>query len=321
MAVLLADAQNLTQDKLVAQVINEFRKDALLEMMLFDDCVALNGGSTLNYVYNRVTTQATADFRAINSEYAPQESATTQITVTLKPFGGAFEIDRIIAKNVKGVTNELNRQMTEKIKATKALFSDTFINGDTATKEIAFDGINKAVTGSSTERVMSSAIDLSTSDNITANGNALLDELDKMLADMDGTPTALLMNSKVKAIFNGLARRSGYFSTSDVDAFGRPVTKYQGIPLIPLGDKPGTSKPIIPISEETETLGETSIYAVRIGEDGVHAVSPDGSDVITAYLPNFKDPKAVKLGEVEMVAAMALKSTRSIAALRKVKVK
>lgn len=321
MAVTLAQAQNLTQDKLAIQIINEFRKDPLFEMMVFDDCVALNGGSSLNYVYNRITTGATAAFREINAEYTAQESGTTQYTATLKPFGGSFKIDRVVQNDVKGITNQLAFQLAQKIKATKSLFGDTFINGDTATDSKCFDGINKAVTGSSTERTPTAAIDISTSANMTTNGNVLLDELDKMLADMDGTPDALLMNRTLKAIFNGLARRSGYFTTSDVDAFGKPVTKYQGIPLIAIGDKPGTSNPIIPVSTVTATTGETSIYAVRIGLDGTHAVTPSGTGVINQYLPDFKSAGAVKTGEVEMVAAVAVKATKSIGALRKVKVK
>lgn len=317
MPVTLAQAQKLTQNKLAAQIINEFRKDGLFEMMLFDDCVALNGGSTLSYVYNRVKTLPTADFRAINSEYVAQESDTDQFTVNLKVFGGSFKIDRVVQNDVRGITNQVSFQLQQKIDATKALFGDAFINGDSGTNANAFDGIDKAVTGSSTEKNTVNPIDLSTSASITANANAFMDALDDMLADMNGTPDALYMNRKLLAIMNGIARRSGYFSTSDVDAFGRPVTKYAGIPLQALGDKPGTSNPIIGIDPTAKT---TSIYGVRFALDNVHAVTPQGSDIINTYLPDFKQPGAVKTGEVEMVAAIAVKATRGIAALRKIKV-
>jgi len=317
MAVTLAQAQKLTQDKLAQQIINEFRKDPLFEMMVFDDCVSLNGGSTLAYVYNRVKTLGTASFRAIGSDYTPQESDTEQITTALKVFGGSFQIDRVIQNDVKGITNQVAFQLAQKLIAVKALFSDTFINGDSAVEARSFDGIDKAVTGSSTERTLETALDLSSSANITTNALKLVDELDLMLSDMNGTPDALFMNTKLKAIFNGVARRSSYFSTSDVDAFGRPVTKYAGIPLIALGDKPGTANPIIGIDG---TAGTTSIYGVRIGLDNTHAVTPSGSSVINQYLPDFKSPGAVKTGEVEMVAALAVKATRGISALRKVKV-
>ena len=84
-----------------------------------------------------------------------------------------------------------------------------------------------------------------------------------------------------------------------------------------LGDKPGASKPII---ETASSSGTTSIYVARLGLDGLHAVSPDGDRVVSTFLPNLKAPGAVKLGEVEMVAAVALKATRAAGVLRGVKI-
>lgn len=315
--ITLQEAKNFTQDKLAQMIIDEFRQDQLLEMMIFDNTVTPIG-QTLAYVYNRVTTLPTAGFRAINSEYIAQEAKTTQFTTNLKVLGGKFQVDRVLQNNVKGITDQITFQLQQKIKATKAVFADTFVNGDSAVNVNSFDGIDKAVTGSSTELIPITAIDLSSSANITANANALMDELDKMLASLDGTPTVLLLNRIMGSIMNGIARRSGYFSTSDVDAFGKPITKYQGIPLITVGDKSGTANPIIPISG---TDGTTSIMALRIGLDGVHAASPAGNKLIDQFLPDMKSPGAVKDGEVEMVAAAALKATRAAGILRKIKVK
>lgn len=315
MAITLLEAKNFTQDKLTQFIIDEFRKDPILNAMIFDNVVTPQG-SSLAYVYNRVTTLPTAGFRAINSEYTPQEAKTTQHTTNLKVFGGSFQVDRVIQNHVKGIKDQITFQLEQKIQATKALFADTFINGDSAVDANAFDGIDKAVTGSSTE-VNPAAIDLSTSANITANGAAFMDQLDNMLALLDGTPSLILVNRKLQAIINGIARRSGYFSTSDVDAFGKPVTKYSGIPIVAVGDKPGTSNPIIGIDGVDKT---TSVMAIRIGLDGVHAASPEGEKLVSQYLPDMKAPGAVKDGEVEMVAAAVLKATRAAGILRNIKV-
>lgn len=316
MAITLAEAKNLTQDKLAQMIIDEFRKDPLLDLMVFDNTVTPMG-STLAYVYNRVTTLPTAGFRAINSEYVAQEAKTTQYTTNLKVFGGKFQVDRVVQNHVKGITDQITFQLQQKINATKAVFADTFVNGDSAVDENSFDGIDKAVTGSSTEINPAAPIDLSSSANITSNGVAFMDQLDNMLAGMDGTPNIILVNRYLKAIINGIARRSGYFSTSDVDAFGKPVTKYAGILIEEVGDKPGTSSPIIGIDAEDKT---TFVMALRIGLDGVHAASPLGDKLIDHYLPDMKAPGAVKDGEVEMVAAAALKATRSAAILRNIKI-
>lgn len=315
MAITLAQAKLLTQDKLSMAVIDEFRKDSLLDKMIFDNCVS-PVGSTLAYTYDRVTTLATAAFRAINSEYTPQEAVPTQYTAVLKPFGGSFEVDRVIQNHVSGITDQISFQLDQKIKATKALFADTFINGDTAVNAIAFDGLDKAVANSSTDKSPAAAIDLSSTANLTTNANAFMDYLDKLLAELDGTPDIIIVNRYLKAVINGIARRSSFFSTSDVDAFGQPVTKYAGIQITEVGDKPGTSQPIIPIDG---TTGATSLFVARIGLDGVHAVSPAGDKVVETYLPDMKLPGAVKKGEVEMIAAMAVKATRSAGKLGNIK--
>lgn len=317
MAITLADAQKLSTSKLAHIVIDEFRNDPLFDMMLFDNSAKLQGGSSLSYVYNRVTTQPTAAFRKIGEDYNAQEALTTQYTVTLKPFGGSFNVDRVLQANEKEFIDLVRFEIAQKVKATRALFTDTFINGDTSVDESAFDGINSAVSGSTTEISPESAIDLSASDKITENAVLFMDLLDSMLAELDGTPSAILVNKKLASVINGIARRSGFFSSDDADAFGHPITKYAGIPIIALGDKPGNLSPIIDISSDN---GTTSLYAARIGLDGVHAVSPEGNGVINTYLPDITTPGAVKCGEVEMVSAMALKSTRAIGALRNIKI-
>ena len=99
MAVTLAQAKLNVQDDLQMGVIDEFRKSSfLMDNLTFADCVSpTGGGGTLTYGYTRLITQPTADFRAINSEYTPSEVTKQRYTVDLKVFGGAFEIDRVIA--------------------------------------------------------------------------------------------------------------------------------------------------------------------------------------------------------------------------------
>src|SRR5690606_30478930 len=99
MPVTLSEAKKNVQDALQMGVIDEFRKSNwLLDNITFDDAVSpTGGGATLTYAYTRLITQPTAAFRAVNEEYTPQEVQKQRYTVDLKIFGGAFEIDRIIA--------------------------------------------------------------------------------------------------------------------------------------------------------------------------------------------------------------------------------
>jgi hypothetical protein len=53
-----------------------------------------------------------------------------------------------------------------------------------------------------------------------------------------------------------------------------------------------------------------------MGLDGFHGISPMGTGVIHSYLPDMNAPGAVKTGEVELVAGVALKNTLKAAVLK-----
>ena len=69
------------------------------------------------------------------------------------------------------------------------------------------------------------------------------------------------------------------------------------------------------------TDGTTSLYVARLGLDGLHAVSMAGQPPVKTWLPDFSTSGAVKKGEVEMTAAIALKATKAAGVFRKIKVK
>jgi len=317
MPVTLAEAKKNVQDDLQVGVIDEFQKSSfIMDNIIFDDCVSpTGGGATLTYGYTRLTTQPTAAFRAINTEYTPSEVTKQRYTVDLKVFGGSFEIDRVIS-NMGGIINEVTLQMQQKIKAASALFSDTVINGDSAVDANAFDGLDKALTGSSTEFNTDSVIDLSTSAAVDSNYKAFVDLLDEFLMQLDGTPSMIAGNTKMIAKLRAVARRMGMYQLTKND-FGQPVEYYGAVPFVDLGAKPGSNSPIVSIDTDT---GTTSLYAVRFGLDGFHAVSMAGVAPVQTWLPDFKTAGAVKKGEVEMVAAVALKATKAAGVFRKIKV-
>ncbi len=318
MAITLAEAKALSQDKLTNFLIDEFRKSALLDMLPFDNTVKPQGGSTMTYGYNRVTTLPTAASRAINSEYTPQEAKTTKYNTELKVFGGSFQLDRVIINNEKQVVDQSDFQLQQKVQATSAKFHDLFINGDSATVATDFDGLDKALTGSTTELIPAAAIDLSTTSAIDTNWKAFLDYMRALRAKLDGAPSVWQMNSEMFAKFQSVMDRAGINLASKAN-YGDEVVQWGSALVMALGDKPGTSNPIIPIGTDANA-GLTSIYVSRLALDGVHGVSPDGDVLVKQYPPDLKASGAVKLWEVEMVAAIALKATRAAGVLRKVKV-
>lgn len=317
MAVTLEQAKLNTQDDIVAGLIDEFRKSSyLMHHLTFDDAVSpTGGGATLTYGYTRLKTQPTAAFRAINSDYTPQEVEKERVTCDLKVFGGSYQIDRVISK-MGGIVDEVVLQSQQKIKAANALFNDTVINGDSAVDSNAFDGLEKAVAGSSTEYTPGSVIDLSTSAAIDSSYKIFLDELDNFLSLLDGRPSALLMNAKMLAKIRACARRAASYTT-ELNGFGQQVATYDGIPLVDLGAKAGSNDPVV---KTNAADGTSPLYAVRFGLDGFHAVSIAGESPVQSYLPDFNRTEAVQTGSVEMVAAVALKATKAAGVMRKLKI-
>lgn len=336
MAVTLAQAKLNATNDVDLTAVDEFRKSSdVLDKMTFHDTVSGAGnGATLVYGYNRVTTQAAAAFRAIGAEFVAGEAQKTPYTVELKPLGGSFTIDRVLDRIAASA--ETTFQMEQKIKATAAKFHDEFINGDVAVDVNGFDGLSKAITGSSTEYlplsngVTTGYIDMAaaTAYDTDAEWNAILDHIDGFLSLLDGKPDALYMNGKLKIKLGSIARRAGYWEKSR-DEFGRQVDLYNGIPMIDLGEKSGSTSPIVGLFTRDADAGGaggdiaslTDLYAVRYGLDGVHGASMAGAPLVQTWLPDFSTAGAVKTGEVEMgPVATVLKATKAAGVLRNIKV-
>ena len=317
MAITLEEAKKNVQDDLQMGVIDEFQKSNwILEHIPFDDAVSpTGGGATPSYSYTRLKTQPTAAFREINKEYTPAEVTKERHTVEIKVFGGSYEIDRVIA-NMGGIISEVELQQSQKIKAAQALFNDTFINGDSGTDSKAFDGLEKALAGSSTEYNKDGVIDLSTSELITQNYQYFLDMLDEFLGGLDGTPSCIMGNTKLIAKLRACARRASMYQVTK-DNWGNQVESYGGIPFVDMKAKPGTNDDVV----KTGVDGKTSLYVARLAMDGLHAVSFAGVAPVQTWLPDFNTAGAVKKGEVEMNAALALKASKAAGVFRNIKVK
>lgn len=316
MPITLADAKVGMADKVDQQIVDMFRRSSLLlDRLTFDNAISPGtGGSTLVYGYTQLKTPSTAAVRAINSEYTANEAKREKKTTQAIIMGGAFEVDRVI-QDTSGAIDELVFQADEKIKATANFFTNCVINGTAAGTAApgkttgTFDGLNKLLANSSTE--YTATADLSTSANVTANYNQFLDELDEFISGLDGMPDMLLMNRKMLSKLRGIARRAGYYESTK-DDFGRVVETYNGIALMDAGEYYDGSKTVDIVADTAAgsgTFGTSDIYAVKFGLDAFHGISPTGTKVITSYMPDLTLPGAVKKGEVELVAGVALKNT------------
>lgn len=322
MAITLAEAKVGMSDKVDQQVIDMFRRSSLLlDRLTFDNCISPGtGGSTLSYGYIQLKTPSTAAVRTINTEYTAGEAKREKKTTNAIIMGGSFKVDRVL-QNTSGAVDELAFQAEQKIKATANFFHNCVINGTSASSGAGyvtntFDGLKKLLSGTSNE--ITSTVSLTTAAEMDSNSNAFLDELDAFLTVLDGTPSMLLMNDKMLSKVRGAARRAGYYERTK-DDFGRYVETYNGIPLMDAGkyyNGTSTVDVIDTSAASTSAAGTTAIYAVSLGLDGFHGISPTGTSVIQSYMPDLTAPGAVKTGEVELVAGVALKNTLKAAVLK-----
>lgn len=321
MPITLAEAKVGMADRVDQQIVDEFRRSSLLlDKLVFDNAISPGtGGSTLTYGYIQLKTPSTAAVRAINSEYTAGEAKRQEKTAKAVIMGGSFEVDRVL-QNTSGAVDELVFQAQQKIKATTNFFHNLVINGCAASTGAGyvtgtFDGLRKLLDGTSNN--FTTDIDLSDATKLDSNSNAFIDQLDQLVHSIDGDASMLLMNSDMLLKVRAAARRAGYYERTK-DDFGRVVETFAGIPLLDCGKYYNGTSSVDAISTSTPTTaaaGTSSIYAVSIGLDGFHGISPTGTGVINSYMPDMKAPGAVKKGEVELVAGIVLKNTLKAAAL------
>lgn len=352
MPVTLAQAQVNTQNDVDYAVIDNLRRYSwLLDQIVFDDTVNPGtGGGTLTYGYTRLTAARPAAFRQYNQEYAPAQASRTRYTVDLKPLGGSFNIDRVLARLGAAATNEMEFQSQQLLTSIRTKFQEELILGDSATDD-GFDGLDKSLTGTSTEYlpvnegVTTGYLDWTAGTiNTQALAMAALDKLDDFLSRIVPSHTgggdqgsAGALPPGVKAIVGNttsitrvraLARWAAMYTAVD-DSLGRKIESYGQWVLVDLGDRSLGSAPIVPIQTRDadgaggggNITGLTDVYAVSFGMDALHGASLAGQPLVNAYMPDLQLPGAVKTGEIEMgPVAAVVRNTRACGVLRNLKV-
>ncbi|MEV6297843.1 major capsid protein [Actinoplanes sp. NPDC051861] len=338
MTITLADAQRNTASDVDYAVIDETRRTSwLLDQFTFDDVATPGaGGATFTYTYSRLTQTRGGQFRAFNSEYTPAQAARQQYTARLYPFGGSYTLDRALAHLGPRATDEQAFQTSELVKGVGVTFSDQLINGDNAANSLGFDGLDVALTGSVTEFFPNTSTYYADWTAGTLNTTTLAiqatDLLDEFLSLLNGEPGALLGNRLLMNRIKAIAKLAGMY-TLETDALGRTIERYGPAVLVDLGtvnsDMTGQTSYVVPVETRDPDGGGgggnitnlTDLYAVRFGMDGLHGASPAGVPLMQQWQPDWSTPGAVKSGEVEMIATMVLKHSRSCGVFRNIKVK
>lgn len=292
--ITLEELATNSDSKLVQGFVNEIITDSyLLSAMTFDDCLTSTGTSDLSYTYKRVKTPMEAKFRALNTEPAKTRPEIERITTSVAILSDSWDMDRV----AKDAAEDLYALYLEESKnAIIRGFNKTVINGDADTEADGFDGLDKAVKGTSTD--MASKVDLSVITKDSAL--AFAEEMDTFLSLLMRTPDVLMVSPTMKVKVNAVCRVLG-LSNVTMDGAGHRVASWDGIRLEELRDG---------------ALTTNDVYAACLGMDGFHGITLKGDKAVTVALPDWTSPGAVKSGDAELVCGCALKATKAAGVLR-----
>ena len=244
MAMTLIEANKLTQNMLQKGVIETMAKTSgVLQRLPFVEVV----GS--GYAYNLVEELPEVGYRAVNGQYTENTAGVEQMVESLVILGGDADVDVFLTRTHSNL-NDLRAMQTElKAKATARQFEMDFFKG-TGTSD-ALKGLDKRLTEGKVGTEIKKALSY----------DALNELLDAVVDGADG----LFMSKKMRRSLLAILQEDKHYIESGSDAFGRPISIYGGVEIVPVEDS------LIPANK---------VYAVKFGTDQyVHGLSNGGVQV------------------------------------------
>lgn len=290
MAITLVESAKLSQDMLQRGVIETMvRTSAVLEVLPFMEIV----GNA--YTYNQVATLPTVAFRDVNEAYTEASASFTQKTASLRMLGGDVDVDKFIAET-RGNLNDQRAIQTElKAKAVAETYTATFFYGDEAVNAKAFNGLAKFVAGGQ---------DIVVKDNV--DGALTLDDLNKLVDAVPFGADVFFMSRTVRRIVMNLLQANQHYVEISVDAFGKPVQMYAGIPIRVCEDA------VMPAQ-----AGSHEIFAVKFGAMSDVCGIQNGGIRVTDI--GELETKPVYRTRIEWYTGLAVFNPNSVARLKGIK--
>jgi len=257
MALTLAESALLSENDLQRGVIETFvQSSPILDRIPF---LSIEGNA---YAYNEEAALPGVAFRSVNEAYVESTGTFNQKTEGLVILGGDADVDRFIVQTRGNLNDQRATQTAMKVKAASYKFQDTFFNGDIAVDPKSFDGLKKRLAGAQVITAATNGL------GPVAGGHDFFDALDALLGSVNGDVDAIYANKSVIAKIKSSGRRLGGVEMVKETLTQKPITTYNGIPLL----DPGSNAAGTLILPQTETEGTaagttSSVYAVRFGGD------------------------------------------------------
>jgi hypothetical protein len=257
-------------------------QEAIKKSVLLADYVEFfkKPGSAVTVRSGGSATAIDGQTRALGADYGKNTVTPTYLTAGRKMLGDTVRIDMAFEKMGYDLSSEMNNQLTRRVREIGYLFNYALIKGDSATTATQFNGIAKLVTAARTITAAANGYAL-----VYGNDNAakksqqeLLAKIDEAVAMCEGTNKVIITNAKILSFLNMVARDQMIVQRNE---FGIPVTFYNQIPLINIGDYQSALNAYSPIIGFDETVGTAencaSIYVASFEEeDGLSLASCDG---------------------------------------------
>ncbi len=298
MAQTLAQAELLTQSKLVKGIIRElYLTSPFLKRMQFENIV----GNALAINREDTANRPTVGWYQPGQVWVESTGQWIQKTYALKILGGDADVDSFIQSTRSDKTDVMATQIQMKSREMAFEFDRTMIYGDSSTSN-SFDGCHKLVDPAMCLHAGSG----------TTPGALTIARLDELIDLMPFEPNFLVMPKKLRRLLNAYLRTVSQVEVTR-DEYGDYVDRYRGIPIL-VSDHMTLTESISDGAYTGPTGGSAcSLFAVRLGPgDGIVGLQQGGITTEKFEKLETKDGKRVRIKWYVGVAQYSSKSLARI---------
>lgn len=288
MALTLAESAKLTNDVLVAGIIETIVKDnPLLERLPF---VEIEGTSL---TFNQEATLPTAGFYDVGDTWAESTGTVTQVTAQLRILGGDADVDQFLQQTRSNINDQEASAIEVKAKAVRHTYEEKVFYGDNGTYPKEFDGLHDVNLIPATQQVHMG-------DSGHTAGQALsLIKLDEAIDMVRGDkPDLIVMTRAIRRRITQHTRASGYHFEVSRDEMGRQLELYGSTPMV-ISDHLVQTELILTsgtYAYSAKTGGATStIFILRFGEDAVCGLTHGGIQIERIGTLETKDARRTRI--------------------------
>lgn len=299
MALTLAQAQTLTQERLERGIIEEVRYNSpFLDKLPFETCK-----SYAKKLMRETSAMGSAGFLAPDEEIASTQATFTTATYSLYSAYSQAEVPNFYRKQMSEFEEQMKAQVKAKTKVFTWTIEDQLFYGN-ADSSNGFDGLHQL------------SIDCSKTTHMGTSATALsILKLDEVIDGFKGgDPDAMFMSKAMYRRFAAYMRTVSQVNDQSRDEWGRYFAKYRNITIYPC-DRMTDTESVDGSGVYTAATGgaTSSIALVRFGQgDGLVGLQNGGIE--TEYWERLekKDSSMVRM---KWYLGLALYSTDAIAIL------